>query len=316
MSRELDAVVVDAGRRSARPDASADAGVVDICAPYSGFPGCGGGANFCAPIQDPSAFPVPDGGELYQYWEVCVPFCGSSPAVAACRLGVDRNGANVVVCSSPCTGRRPAGLTELGASADNELGEHFRQMAFLEAASIDAFRTFRDELSHYGAPRRLTHAAARAARDELRHTRTASALARQHGARATPPATPPRGVRSLEAIAEENAVEGCVRETFGVAVALFQAERAADPLVRAALRRIARDETRHAALAWQAARWLDARLDSAARGRVRAARDAAVRELAAASGAEPSAEVARVAGLPRASDARRMVAELARTLWA
>jgi hypothetical protein len=57
-------------------------------------------------------------------------------------------------------------------------------------------------------------------------------------------------VRSLEEMALENVVEGCVRETFGAVVAMIQAERAGDARVRRAMRRIARDETRHAELSW------------------------------------------------------------------
>ena len=53
-------------------------------------------------------------------------------------------------------------------------------------------------------------------------------------------------MRELEAIAIENAVEGCVRESFGALLATWQAKTAGDARVRAAMKRIARDETRHA----------------------------------------------------------------------
>jgi hypothetical protein len=61
-------------------------------------------------------------------------------------------------------------------------------------------------------------------------------------------------IRLLE-VAVENAVEGCVRETFGVAVAMIRAERAGDKQVRRAMRSIARDEMQHAELSWAVARW-------------------------------------------------------------
>src|SRR5262249_13201570 len=65
---------------------------------------------------------------------------------------------------------------------------------------------------------------------------------------------------SLEAIAEENAREGCVRETFGALVATFQAVHAVDPEIREVMKTIALEETEHAALAWDVDRWLSTKL--------------------------------------------------------
>jgi hypothetical protein len=53
------------------------------------------------------------------------------------------------------------------------------EAAWLEAASVDAFRVLRLELRAHSAPRRLLRAASRAARDERRHARAAGALARR-----------------------------------------------------------------------------------------------------------------------------------------
>ena len=52
--------------------------------------------------------------------------------------------------------------------------------------------------------------------------------------------------RALGVVAIENAVEGCVRETFGALIASWQAEHARDPGIKRLMRSIARDETRHA----------------------------------------------------------------------
>jgi hypothetical protein len=52
-----------------------------------------------------------------------------------------------------------------------------------------------------------------------------------------------------------------------------------DPEIRRAMQRIAPDETRHAALAWTIAQWLDTKLNDGARARVRAARDAEARRI-------------------------------------
>jgi len=90
-----------------------------------------------------------------------------------------------------------------------------------------------------------------------------------------------RPVRSLEAIAKEDAVEGCVRETFGALTAHFQAPHATDPHVRRAMKVVAHDETRHAALARRVANWLENKLDPMANARVAQARARATKRLVA-----------------------------------
>ena len=107
------------------------------------------------------------------------------------------------------------------------------------------------------------------------------ALARREGGEVGPSEAAPLRERSIEEQATENAVEGCVFETFGALLAQWQATHAVDLGVRASLARLARDETRHAALAWTMAAWLEARLTPEARLRVREARARARRELLA-----------------------------------
>ena len=146
-----------------------------------------------------------------------------------------------------------------------------------------AFERLGAELSRHGAPSRLKERTRRAAADEVRHARAMHAVAqRLGGAGAQPPAVRVRPMRrrALESLARENAVEGCVRETYGAAVAGLMAQRAADPRLRATMRRIARDEAQHAALAWDIAHWMDAQLDDAARRRVARARARAANALA------------------------------------
>lgn len=125
----------------------------------------------------------------------------------------------------------------------------------------------------------------------------------------------PEQGRSLEEMAIENVVEGCVRETFGAAVAMVQGERAGDARVRRAMRRIARDETRHAELAWSMARWIHTRLDADGRRRVREARARAVQVLLDDAGHEPDASLTTRLGIPSASQAQALLDELATSLW-
>jgi hypothetical protein len=121
--------------------------------------------------------------------------------------------------------------------------------------------------------------------------------------------------RSLEAMAIENAVEGCVRETFGAAVAVAQSVGASDRRVRAAMRAIAVDETRHAELSWQVARWLEGRLDAAARERVAGARRRAVGSLVRSASTSVHPSLVDELGLPSPHVAVAMAMDLDAALW-
>jgi hypothetical protein len=160
----------------------------------------------------------------------------------------------------------------------------------------------------------LLRAASRSARDERRHARIAKALARSFGVTVAPVEREVARARGVEALALENAVEGCVRETWGALVALRQATQASERTVRAAMGRIARDELRHAELAWSVDAWLRPRLTEPQRQRVRNARATAVAELARdAAWPLPDAERQRL-GLPGAREASHLLAELDRSL--
>jgi hypothetical protein len=124
-----------------------------------------------------------------------------------------------------------------------------------------------------------------------------------------------RGVRSLEAIARQNAVEGCVHETFGAAVAMVQSMNASDARVRAAMRPIARDELRHADLAWAVARWLDLRLAPAARARVARARCRAARTLLRRVSRKVDPDLVAHLGIPSTHHASAIALDLAESLW-
>jgi hypothetical protein len=123
-------------------------------------------------------------------------------------------------------------------------------------------------------------------------------------------------VRPLEAIAIENAVEGCVRETYGAVIGMRQAERARSRDLRRAMRRIAREETSHAELAWEVRRWLDGKLDPAARRAVDEAQANAIATLTRELAREPEGLLVAELGLPTACEARAAVASLHASIWA
>jgi hypothetical protein len=176
--------------------------------------------------------------------------------------------------SDPChpLGRRPEDFADIEARGWLRAMHH-------EAESVRAFERIARELRAHGAPDELCEAAAQAACDERDHAERCARLA---GARATI-ASDELGVRSLVELAIDNASEGCVGESYAALVAATQARTAADAVVRAHYAEIATDELAHAALAHAIAGWVDGQLTPAERARVRAAREAALVELAAAA---------------------------------
>ncbi|MEP6652582.1 MAG: hypothetical protein ABJA82_04450 [Myxococcales bacterium] len=210
----------------------------------------------------------------------------------------------------PCEGRRPedCGPLPVPVRAREEVGAFLARAAYLEGVSVPAFQRLRAELAAHGAPASLVRAAGRAARDEVRHHRVMTTLARRCGAEpAAIPAAFPAHVRTLEAIATENATEGCVREALGAIVAREQAGHAALRPVRAALRAVARDEGRHAELAFAVDTWAHAKLRPAMRRRVSDARDAAVGRLADEVNGPIVPEVVHLLGVPREQIQRALV---------
>jgi hypothetical protein len=236
---------------------------------------------------------------------------GGTPGEVICQV---TTGTCQVVIPPGNGGRRPGYFASLGFGvprAGREVGTHFARVACMEAGSVEAFRWLRDELVAHGAPRRLVRAASRAIRDEMRHVRQTAALARRFGEEPIAPLpVPGRAVRPLAAMALENAVEGCVRETYSALECAWQAEVARDPVVRATMKRIARDEMRHLALAWSVHAWVLPRLSPSDRARVLAAQRDAASELRGELRADPNAALVAQAGLPQAAQSQALVAAI------
>jgi hypothetical protein len=110
----------------------------------------------------------------------------------------------------------------------------------------------------------------------------------------------------------ENVVEGCVGESYGALVAMWQAERARDPAVSSAMRRIARDEARHAALSWALLRWGAARLTAPSRRKLDARMKDALTTLRVQADREVDDSVVLEAGYPPPAVARELVARFER----
>ncbi len=180
----------------------------------------------------------------------------------------------------------PASDATMDPATRDALAAAWLQDALEEHASIAAFSRFAMHLLSVGAPPDLIAGAQRAALDEIRHAKAAFGLARRYGHRELGPA-PLRvddalGHLSLAEIAELTAEEGCVGETLGALLAAEQARIATDPIAQRILRGIARDELRHAELAWRFVRWaVDAGGEAVLAGVARGVRRAAAGTLAA-----------------------------------
>jgi hypothetical protein len=188
---------------------------------------------------------------------------------------------NVVVqCGYPCLGRRTDGVADPTACDPAALGDVFANRAYLEAVSVHAFARLERELASHGAPTSLLRGSRRARREEIRHTAMTMRLARRFGAEPTLPQTPTETpVRSLFEIARENAVEGCIRETYGAVMGLIEARSSSDRDVRDVAERIAADECGHAELAMAVARWSLPRLTPTEQREIRVAMAAAIADL-------------------------------------
>ncbi|MBL8685241.1 MAG: ferritin-like domain-containing protein [Myxococcales bacterium] len=144
-----------------------------------------------------------------------------------------------------------------GAAIDSK-GDVLGGLVALEAEAVAAFERLARELAALGAPETLVAWAQSSADDERRHVEMTRSLDGRAVIEAPP--TDALALRSLFDVALENAVEGCVREAFGVVIASWQAEHGADPRVRACYRTIAEDEAKHAALALEIDQWTASRL--------------------------------------------------------
>jgi len=216
-----------------------------------------------------------------------------------------------------CIGRKPEGLvaSHVRCTRDGAIGAHLARAAELEAASVVSFLVLKGELDAHGAPEGLKARVVAAARDEIRHARLVTALARRFGARPAARRVRVSNVRPLEAMARENAVEGCVTETWGALIGLHQANAARSRVVRRVYAGLAGDELRHAALSWDLHAWLGSRLSPAARKSVRSSAEARVLELESGLDSGVTPDLRRELGLPGPARRRKLFASLRRELW-
>jgi rubrerythrin len=262
------------------------------------------------------------GGEPLTDQEVCTGVCTQEFGAADLKsCSLEEQATKVVVTCTTLAhcvgGRGHACVAALAAAQGPDAAALWlARAAHDEEGSVHAFRALARELASRGAPDELLARIEAAARDEVRHATTMTALARRRGAEVTRPTCVPLPARGLREIALENAIEGCVHETWAALSAAHQARRAADPRLRAVFAAIARDEARHAELAWAIDAWLSSQLETVARAEVAAARRAAGEALVARLAAASDESTAPELGLPPARTASDLCAALGSRLWA
>jgi hypothetical protein len=165
--------------------------------------------------------------------------------------------------------------------------------ALMEHASVAAFARFQLQLLALGAPAALVGACSDAMADEIAHARMCFGLATRYaGAAVAPGPLPIEGAldsRSMLDVTVEVFHEGCVGETVAALQAAEAFEHASDPLVRAALGRIRRDELEHAALAFRFVAWAIERGGDSVRRRLDREIEALSASLAASDSSAPAA---------------------------
>lgn len=147
-----------------------------------------------------------------------------------------------------------------GGETDMAAAAAWARAALAEHASVASFATFTLDLLAVGAPADLVGASVSAMQDEIAHARLCFDLAAALGGTPLEPGplstadTRPHGSRAELLVALVR--DGCVNETVAAHEAALRREGATHPGCRAALDRIAADESRHAQLAWRTLAWL------------------------------------------------------------
>ncbi len=166
------------------------------------------------------------------------------------------------------------GVEHLTREERAALAAHWTRMGQMEHASIAAFARFQLQLLALAAPPELVEGCTQALADETAHTLLCFGIASAYAGSSIGPG--PLDIdgslacTSLADVVDLVIAEGCYGETGAALEALEAADAASDPVIFAAYARIARDEQRHAELAFRFVRWA-AGQDERVATRVRAA---------------------------------------------
>lgn len=220
-------------------------------------------------------------------------------------------------CPKAVPGRMPNGLMieNNQAASQSSIARYLADMAAMETAAITAFEYLVRELTAYGAPENLIEHAKQAVLEEKRHSEMAGLLASAHNATVTAVQVEDFMLRSLYEIALENAVEGCVNETFAAVCGLWQSEHAQMPVFKHVISHITDEELGHAALSWEIHAWLMPQLTDSQQQRINKAQTEAIERLIANFRQKGDADQQAAFGLPDETAAAALFAELQNSVW-
>ncbi len=254
------------------------------------------------PLREPSPRDLGwMGSERRLPFEECKALCGESRRLQGCtvhQMRTELDGENkgptgrALVCEtiSSCPGGRAPSGVDLSAPvrAASHEGAFWAGVARMEAVSIGSFLRLARELRAHDAPPALIDRAHHAAREEHAHATAMARLAARLGAELPEVPVVSLEVRAFDAVALENEVEGCVHERWSAAVVAHQAHARSE--LRSVLQPVAIEESEHAQLSLELARWFRDRGGARLTRELDAAREQARSRLLASLVEEPAAE--------------------------
>jgi hypothetical protein len=230
---------------------------------------------------------------------------------------------------SACGRRAMVDADRLVTEDQRKGASYFVRAALLEAEAVQAFHEMAGHLLGFGAPEALVKRCRRAAQEELGHALSVGKIARKLGGDPTLLPNLRSGAQiwrdarmgvavhapTLFDFAEHNAVEGCVRESLGAVVALWQSLHSSDPELRRTLAFIAEEEVAHAELSWDIDRWCRSQLSEQEAIALAASKRRAGADLWRRLSANDN-ESGGLAGLPNTSASRQLLDRIAGSTWA
>ena len=151
-------------------------------------------------------------------------------------------------------------LLERNSTYNREVGLRWIKQAEGEHASVASFARHTLQLMSLGAPSELLMASQAASIDEIKHAKMCYGLGSLFLEQEMVPGVldieNSLGGLSVREIVQSVIQEGCVEETLAAIEAHYREYLAQDPEVKATLKEIAEDETRHAKLAWDTVNWI------------------------------------------------------------
>ncbi|MGV3623850.1 MAG: hypothetical protein ACO1OB_23740 [Archangium sp.] len=218
--------------------------------------------------------------------------CQSRVSGLTCRLETETEVTCLNYCDAP--GRPPTnGLVP-------DVREPWARMAWFEAQSAHEFDHLAVQLSQIGAPPHFVERARVAANEERGHAR----IAERRAGRAVNVDDTPIESRTLEQLAFENFLGGCINESASAVTSAYQSDVLGDE----DLRQLADEEVGHSEFSWELHAWFVSSLD------VNQRRDLAIaaeQKIVAMLNADVRAEI----GKPSNELRRAQLATLDAELW-